>query len=712
MTRDPLLDDLDASQRAAVTAPASLLAILAPAGSGKTRVLTRRIAWSAREGRVDARRVLAVTFTRKAAGELAGRLHALGVDGSVTAGTFHALALAQLRRRSSERGRELPSLLDRKGRLLAPLLGLRGPEARVAITELASEIEWAKARGLRPDEFAAAATRAGRRLPRPATELADLYARYEAEKRKRRLLDFDDLLWWCAEAIETDAEFAASQRFRFRHLFVDEFQDVSPAQLRLVRSWLGDRSDFCVVGDDAQAIYGFAGADSSVLSTFDTHFPGAAVVRLEVNYRSTPQVIAASAAALAGDSGVRRPVPRAVAEAGPVPTVTAYATGEAEAAGVARSLLAAHARGVPWKSMAVLYRINAQSAAFEIALRKSGVPYRVAGAGRFIDRPEVKAALASLSAGERDARGRRFADILTDLAAGTSDLDAEIDTAEGDQPGLPASTTQGGSERQEHLETLLQLGRDYLEAEGGLGSLGGFRSWLETATRGEGDPTSAADAVDLLTFHKAKGLEWPVVFVTGLERGLVPISYALTPGARAEEQRLLHVALSRAKRALHLSWAQERTRGPRATRRAPSPLLAAIEAANAPGPADRVPDALGEVGRMRATLHASARRCDSGTGRQARDPDDPLLATLKAWRIETARAANVPAYVVFPNSTLTAVTETLPRTAHDLLSLPGIGPIKAERYGAAVLALVANHTAQLREAGAAPDPPCEKRSDG
>ncbi len=716
MARDPLLDDLDASQRAAVTAPGAPLAILAPAGSGKTRVLTRRIAWSAREGRADPRRVLAVTFTRKAAGELAGRLRALGVDGPVTAGTFHALALAQLRRRASERGRELPALLERKGRILGPLIGARGADAGVKITAVASEIEWAKARGLRPEEFETAAARAGRRLPRPAPELADLYARYESEKRRRRLLDFDDLLWWCAEAIETDPEFAAAQRFRFRHFFVDEFQDVSPAQLRLVRAWLGDRSDLCVVGDDAQAIFGFAGADASVLSGFERHFPGAEVVRLRVNYRSTPQVIAASAAALSGDSGVRRPLPRAVVEAGPVPTVTAYENADDEADGVARALLAAHARGVPWRAMAVLYRINAQSAGFEISLRRLGVPYRMAGAVRFVDRPEVKATLEELRASERVTPGRPFTDLLTDLAAGTADLDGESRNARGatqpegaggpatsdddyDDPeviadtGATASGSRGGTERREHLDALLHLGREYLEAEGGLGSLVGFRSWLDAATRGESD-IGAGDAVDLLTFHKAKGLEWPVVFVTGIEKGLVPISYALTPEARAEEQRLLHVALSRAERELHLSWARERILWSRSARRTPSPLLAGIEDANTPGVADRVPDPVGEVGRMRATLHASAGGSGRG-GRSRRDlgePDSPLFVALKAWRLELARAANVPAYTIFNDATLTALTERLPKTPADLLAVHGFGALRAERYGAAVLALVAQHS--------------------
>ncbi len=599
----------------------------------------------------------------------------------MTAGTLHALALAQLRRRAADQGRELPSLLDRKGRILGPLLGLRGPEAAVAITEVASEIEWAKARCLRPEDLAPAADSCGRRLPRPAHEIADIYARYEAEKRRRRVLDFDDLLWWCAEAIETDPEFAASQRFRFRHLFVDEFQDVSPAQLRLVRAWLGERRDLCVVGDDAQSIYGFAGADPSALSGFERHFPGAEVVRLRLNYRSTPQVIAASAAALWGGSGVRRPVPGAVVDAGPVPTVRAYPSDTAETEGVARALAEAHARGVPWRAMAVLYRVNAQSAGFEVALQRRGVPFRVAGAGRFADRPEVKAALASMRAAGEGAPGRLFADLLTDLAAGT--------------------TGAGGAEREEHLDALLHLGREYLDAEGGSGSVPGFQSWLATATRGEGD-VAGGDAVDLLTFHKAKGLEWPIVFVTGIEVGLVPISYAKTPDAKAEEQRLLHVALSRAERELHLSWAEERVFGGRAARRKPSPLLAGIEEANTPGAADRVPDAVHEVERMRATLHGSGGegRRRSRSSRAGGGADPPLLAALKAWRLERARVANVPAYVVFTDATLAAVTESLPCTPDDLLAISGIGPVKAARFGADLLELVARH---------APDPSPTRR---
>ena len=298
MDADALLVGLDDQQRNAVVTDGAPLAVLAGAGAGKTRVLTRRIAWRAATGRVDAPHVLAVTFTRRAAGELRDRLERLAVRPRVTAGTLHALCLAQLRVLAAERRQAFPTLLERKARLLVPLVAARGAEARVAASELAGEIEWAKARLVTPDGYEAAVSRAGRRPPRPAAQVAAVYGRYEREKQRRGLVDFDDLLWRCADTLETDAEFAAAQRWRFRHVFVDEFQDVSPAQLRVVRGWLGDRVDLCVVGDADQAIYGFGGADPSFLRGFATHFPGGQVVRLGRNYRSTPEVVAAAEAVL------------------------------------------------------------------------------------------------------------------------------------------------------------------------------------------------------------------------------------------------------------------------------------------------------------------------------------------------------------------------------------------------------------------------------
>jgi DNA helicase-2/ATP-dependent DNA helicase PcrA len=575
---DRLLDDLDPHQRAAVTETHLPLAILAPAGSGKTRVLTRRIAWRVRENLADARHLLAVTFTRRAAGELVDRLDALGVDSAVTAGTFHALALAQLRRRATDDRRELPRVLDRKSRVLAPLLGSSASRGSLAVADIATEIEWAKARMIPPDRYAAAARAAERRLPRAPAEVADLYARYEAEKRKRRWLDFDDLLGWCADAIERDEEFAAAQRWRFRHLFVDEFQDATPLQVRLLRAWLGERPDLCVVGDGAQAIYSFAGADASPLVDFARHFPGGRTVALTYNYRSTDAIVALAEAALGPASGVERDAPRAVRPADRRATIHAFEDDAEEAAAVADACWHEFTGGVPWHRMAVLFRTNAQSSLFEAALTRRGVPFRVTGAQRFAARPAVRILLDRLREADRAAPPRPFIEHLGDLAADVDEAPDDRDAQSADAPNVHTVVTGAPSddELRAHRDALLRFGREYLAVEHGPGSVAGFISWLDLATRGE---SSDERGVDLVTFHRAKGLEWQVVFVTGLERGLVPISCATTPSARAEERRLLHVALGRAEDWLQCSWARERIAYGRRVTRRPTPWLPELERA-------------------------------------------------------------------------------------------------------------------------------------
>jgi DNA helicase-2/ATP-dependent DNA helicase PcrA len=670
---DALLEGLDATQREAVCADAAPLAILAGAGSGKTRVLTRRIAWQASRARIDPSHVLAVTFTRKAAGELVARLGRLGVRSRVTAGTFHSMALAQLRRRNLERDRPMPAVLARKARILAPWMPGRGAQAALAAAEVASEIEWAKARLVRPDGYEAALTLAHREPPRPAFEIAALYERYEKERRRRGVIDFDDLIWWCGDALDTDPEFQATQRWRFRHLFVDEFQDVNPAQLRLLQGWLGDRPELCVVGDPDQAIYSFAGADPTYLTGFSRHFPGATVVRLGSNYRSTPQVIAAAGAVLA-DGGSRRPPVRTPRPDGPAPAIVAYPDDEAEAAGVARELRRAQGPSRPWASMALLYRTNAQSARFEEALGRESIPLRVRGSTRFLQRPEVRASLDAMAESARVAPGRPFASVLVDL-----DAEAEAKHAE---------------ERREHEETLARLGREYLAADGGPGSLDGFRAYLEVALQGSDDLDGGRDAVELLTFHRAKGLEFDTVFVTGLERGLVPISHADTRAQREEERRLLYVALTRAERALHLSWAQRRTIGLRTVDRKPSPWVTVVEDAfaDAPPTEGKSPHGPEHIDRARAQARGATSKQHPKGGPTLPVPDPDLLAALVEWRRNLARASGVPAYVIFHDSTLAAVAGVQPRTHRALLALPGIGKVKVERHGDALLELVGKHT--------------------
>jgi DNA helicase-2/ATP-dependent DNA helicase PcrA len=664
----PLLEGLDPAQHRAVVSEAQPLCILAPAGSGKTRVLTRRIAHRVATGQADAARVLTLTFTRKAAGELRSRLGSLGVREPIAAGTFHAVAYAQLRRRWADRGERAPVLLERKARLLAPLLPRAragsATKATVQPGDLAAEIEWAKARLVPPSRYEAEVEAAGRRPPVPPATMATLYERYENEKRRKGLVDFDDLLMLCALSLEGDREFAAAQRWRFRHLFVDEFQDVNPVQFRLLQGWLGDRTDLCVVGDPNQAIYSWNGADPTLLTDFEAHFPGAEVVRLDRNYRSTAQIVAVGRAVLGGAGGEGVHDVTAVRGDGALPVVRQYDTDADEARGVARALRRAHRPGVPWSHLAVLARTNAQLVLFDEHLRAAGIPCRMGGGGLLLRLPEVQAALEHL----------RSLPSTTPFVSRLADVEA-------------AAAEGGAEERRANLEALVRMGHDYAAVDA-TATVDGFVAWLAAGDRGDGaDGGRPTDAVELATFHRAKGLEWPVVFVTGLEKGLVPIGHATTPAAESEERRLLHVALTRGVDEVQVSWAERRTFGSKSVARSPSPLLAAIEDTVAAMAAGGTP---GEW-RERLAAERSRLRALPGPGRHrpGATADPAVWAALTTWRAETAQASGVPAYVIFHDATLAAVAEARPRNRAELLALPGLGPVKAQRYGDTLLAVLA-----------------------
>jgi DNA helicase-2/ATP-dependent DNA helicase PcrA len=679
MDHPHLLTGLNAAQHDAVTTGAAPLCILAGAGSGKTRVLTRRIAYRVHEGTADAEHVLALTFTRKAAGELRSRLGQLGVRGQVVAGTFHAVAYAQLRRRWADRGEQAPTLLDRKVRIIAPLLGRPRPgSAAVQAADVAGEIEWAKARMVPPSQYEVEAGRAGRTPPLSPPEMASIYERYEAEKRKRGLVDFDDMLARCAQALDTDEEFAATQRWRFRHLFVDEFQDVNPVQFQLLKGWLGDRPDLCVVGDPNQAIYSWNGADPRLLTNFGRLFPTATTVRLDDNYRSTPQVLAVANAVLGQRAGTGM---RAHRPDGPVPQVVSFNDEVSEARGIAARIRREHGTSRPWSHFAVLTRTNAQGVLFEEAFRAAAIPFRVKGGGRFLQQPEVKAALGELASSP--ARGVPFASRITELEA-------------------MAHADGGNDERKLTIEGLVRLAREYATLDPSA-SLPGFNAWLNATVKGNDEPEADGDAVEIVTFHRAKGLEWPVVYVAGMEKGLVPIGRADTDEAEAEERRLLYVALTRAHEAVCCTWAERRTFGERSVGRSPSPWLATVEAAvralEAGGPeADWRAYLANERTRLRAVDGGRGRSGDKrgkkaglASGSLGANPDPDVLAALKLWRARAAKAANVPAYVIFHDTTLAAVAELRPTTKDALLAVPGLGPVKAERYGEALLEVVAEH---------------------
>ncbi len=678
-----LLAELDAEQRAVVTAPAGPVCVLAGAGTGKTRAITHRIAHRVLTGAASGRQVLAVTFTARAAAELRARLAGLGVTG-VQARTFHAAALRQLRFFAPRlfAGRPLPELVESKARLVTAAAGRAGLRAdRTTARDLAGEIEWAKSCLVEPSEYAVAAAKAARDTPVEAARVGAVFAAYEQLKRASGVIDFEDVLRAACWAVEEHPDVAEQVRAQYRHFTVDEYQDVNPLQQRLLEAWLGGRRDLTVVGDASQTIYSFTGASADYLVGFPRRYPDAVVVRLVRDYRSTPQVVALANTVIrqarGGEARLRlelvgqRP-------AGPEPQVRGYDDEPAEAAAVARRCAELVAGGVPAREIAVLFRTNAQSQSYEEALAEAGVPYVVHGAERFFERTEIRQAMVALRAATRST-GPEVP--LPEAVAGAL---AAV--------GWRADAPPAGGAAREQWSALAALAG--LAEEIG-GTLVGFTE--ELARRAAVQHAPAVDGVTLASLHAAKGLEWEAVFLVGLAEGTLPTVYAKTPEAVEEERRLLYVGITRARRWLWLSYAGSRTPGGR-PRRASRFLPVERDQRGPAVPGARTGRKVGEQARRR-TLVSSCRICgatllagpERKLGRCAGCPSDldaALHERLLEWRSRVSGAAGVPAYVVFTDATLVALAERRPSRAEELIQIAGIGPRKLGLYGPDVLALI------------------------
>ena len=642
MDPEAILAGLNDEQRAAAHATQGPVVILAGAGTGKTRVMSHRTAYAVATGTLDPKRALVVTFTEKAAAEMKHRLRQLGLP-QVQASTFHAAARRQLAYYwPLIHERPLPEVLDSKLRIIGPLARqLPGGYRFTAAKDLADEIEWAKVRRMRPESYVPE-----REPPVPADVFTKLWRGYEQAKARSNRIDFEDMLTLAVELYESDPEAIALVRRRYEWFSVDEYQDTNRLQEDLLRLWLGDRRDLCVVGDPDQTIYSFTGATSNYLTTFADRYADARVVRLSQNYRSTPQVLSLANRLIPGREL------RSNGTEGPKPELVPHADGDLEVTTVVQRIQRLVADGVPVTEIAILVRTNAQLVAFEAALTGAEIPFTVRGI-RFFARPDVRAARGAL---KTDATGR-----LSRIVINRWRSELGFDEASPVGPGAEAR------DRHAALSTLLGIARR-LEVEHPDATVADFAAELTRRDAAEAD--AAGEGVTLSTLHRAKGLEWDAVFLPQLEEGTLPIRQAASdPESLAEERRLLYVGITRARRHLVLSWALNRVgvKGTQARAR-PSRFIGELRP--------------GAVARRRTPSEGPATFTLSAD-------DEPLLERLVEWRRERARTDGVPAYVVADNKTLAAIVAHRPTGEEGLLGVPGIGLRKVATYGDEILAIIA-----------------------
>ncbi len=738
---EQLLTALDPEQREVATTLRGSLAVVAGAGTGKTRAITHRIAYGVATGVYRPASVLAVTFTTRAAGEMRGRLQQLGAYG-VQARTFHSAALRQAQYFWPRvYGGELPAVLDNRMSLVAEAASrLRLSIDTGKLRDLVGEISWAKVSNVSADDYPRLAGQLGRTLASyDAETVGRVFSGYEQAKRDRQRIDFEDILLCAASLIAEHPQVADEIRRTYRHLVVDEYQDVSPLQEALLTLWRGDRHDLCVVGDPAQTIHSFAGARASYLTEFTRRNPEATVLRLVRDYRSTPQVVGVANAVMVSPDKASQPAGgtrpslaleadapqlcavqlQAQRPAGPAVMFAEAADEAREAADVADWLASLAKQGVDYREMAILFRINAQSPAFEQAMADRQIPYLVRGAERFYERPEVRQALLSLRTEARTVAEEPPVVGPTEVVPTGGAVGREPAAVRQVKAVLsslgwsPSAPTGAGAvrERWESLAALVSAAEDLAA-----GASAGFAEDLDEAPTGELAPITlatisaeldrradaqhvpTAQGVTVSTIHSAKGLEWEAVAVVGVHEGILPFVLAQKPAEIAEERRLLYVAITRAKQHLRISWS--RTRSGQGHQRSASRFLDGLLPASqrSPGAA-----AASKARPRRSALAANCRSCGTSLhdgkerklGRHLDCPasyDDETLDLLKAWRKREAVSQSLPAYCIFTDATLMAIAEARPASARELIRIQGLGQTKVSKYGEEVIAIVATES--------------------
>ncbi len=682
LAKPPAKIELDSHQLAAVTSEAAPLVLLAGPGSGKTEVLTQRVLWRYKnDNGFDPRRALVATFTRQAAHELWVRLRAAGVRNIGSLGTIHSAALNQIRQYEQSRNIVRHKVLANRRDLITELITNRSvnrerspARGRIpSVNQICAEIDWAQARGITPKQYADqdGPNRIG---DTRAQVVATLFGQFQKAKENRKLLDFDDVLTRCRNLVESDKGFAAQLRWSFLHFFVDEFQDINPMQFELLKAWLGDRTDLFAVGDPNQSIYGWNGAEPSYLTKFETFFPGATTLRLEMNRRSTPVIVKAAETVLSvGDDNTHGIAQTCFMHSGVMPSFSGYCDEAAEAVGIAKLLRneLVNTSGVPKRSSspagrksswAVLARNHAQLRRVMNALDDAGIACKLAGARTLLDRPEAVTLRKNL------ANARDFATELRDQIV-------ELE-----------QTGEAGNESSRAFNRVLDLALQYVREYQYKQSGEGFDSWLSELTPYDIDPAeSSHGVVDLVTFHAAKGLQWRHVIVSGANKGVVP-----TGRNHSEERRLLYVAMTRAKETLHFTWADDRGR---------SPFLDEIQAANAPKPLATPEQRAEGLARARAALNRTTEpstrtsllvselahgvtpghSSSAGTETAGTEVQQERRKQLELWRKNAARSYGLNAVEVMDDKVLSVIAQNGLGTLEDLVAATGLSKVRLAR---------------------------------
>lgn len=620
MNPDSLLIDLDEDQRRAVVCESTMVAVIAGAGSGKTRVLTRRVAYRIASGSASAQHTLALTFTREAAGELRRRLGTLGLRDRIEAGTFHSVALGLLRQRWADRGSAPKTVIDDRRRIIT---GLLGPDATDRASMIVDEVDWACARGLDASAYEHEVRSRRRRSP-VAGKIPTLLTQYAAEKRRRGVLDLDDLLAVTARELERDTEFARATRWRFRHLLVDEAQDLTPLQQRFVDLLRIDSNDLFLVGDPAQAIYGFNGSDPGLLLEVHDRFPGIEVIRLPVNHRCTPQVVDAGVHVLT-HADITDPL-QSAREDGQALEVLEFEHEHAEAAAIASRISRLDPGEVSRGRVAVLARTHQHCRVVEAALTAAGI--QVMSRGLTGDTP-----------------GRRSMDHARQLSSASALRSWAHDILDA-EPEQSAPMREGDITAESVAAAALEFLRDSSMGDGQA-----FSQWVSST-----DPFGLRHrgGVDVLTFHAAKGREWPWVWLAGIETGSVPHRSATSRAAATEEARLLYVAITRSTEVCILSSAASRN----GYRRSPSPFIADLPVG--------APPVTGPPAEVVATVGAPP-------------VEHRLRAALIQWRGTAAKRAGVVPEAICSDRALASIARERPRNVGELDRVTRWGPITSGR---------------------------------